>query len=1346
MHRFYKILKQMKRKKLRLTNGLSQVLLAIFLLSTLNIHAQMGKLFDANHQLSSNFTNQVYLDNDGFIWSASRNGLNRYDGYQFHIYKKDSRTGMASNYVNCIIQDQKGHFYLGMWGTLQIYDGKSFQTIEVKDLNGNRIDCYVTCFLVRKNGEVWAGTSGFGVLKIDDTRHAHQVGAPLKGIHTAEQLMEDQKGNIWVLTRDNGLICFNEKTSHTYFEDSPMRTSLRKICEGSDGTLYLGTSNAGLFKLVGNEFQRIENAGNKPITELYFNSKKELMIGYDGEGIGIYNPQSGTLIDNPFHSLEVHLTKSKVVSITEDPNGNYWFGLLQKGLFMQPGSSTGFHYMGYKIGTRNIIGNACVVSTYQDNKRRNWIGTDKDGLYCFDSTQKLVKHFKEHFPASVMAIEEDLKGRIWIGSYNEGGGWIDPNTLQYHKFDFPQAANISIFDIEVDNKNRLWFATMGQGVVMLDQQENKIETYKVKDRAESNRDANSIPNDYVSQISVSPDNKRIYVATSTGACCLDLEKNSWTSFFGKNCLNYSTPTRIVREYSGRLWIGTNDGLYCYDLLKKELKLASTDRGLSENGIAAIEQDAKGRLWIATDHGLYCYDPKTELTQNYFNDNGLQSNEFSDGASWTSSDGTMLFGGVGGLTWFNPADIKQAKWDATVRLVRFIVNSTPINSASESGIYHICDTSVIASDRFQLAAHDNNFGIQFSTLTYDNPEQITYLYSINGEDYSSLQPGINEITFTHLPPGTYRFRVKAIRNNIETPEKVFTVIIHSPWYRSAWAYCLYLLVIGAILWQLLMTHRRREKNRQRLQEHIHAEEMSDAKLRFFMNISHEIRTPMTLILTPLLSLIKNEKDPQRKGVYEIIKRNADRILSLVNQMMDLRKIDKGQMQMRMAETDLIRFVKDVYDLFDHQAKTKLLTFTYKHDDDQLPVWIDRRNFDKVIMNLLSNAFKFTPSGGKIDIRITHDDQSAHIAISDNGEKIPADKLDKIFERFYQTASTVNDRHTGTGIGLDLTRSLVELHHGTITARNLEEGCEFVVSIPLGNAHLKPEEMILDEEATISELMAAEPETPEDPEPPTTEQPTGHKMIIVIAEDDAEIRDYLDSELSKDYDVRLCVNGREALAEVFHTKPDLVLSDVMMPEMDGNTLCSKIKSNPSTNYIPVILLTAKNRDEDKLEGLETGADAYVVKPFNMDILRRTIMNLLNTHRLLQLKYGRNDNLEEQVDEIKMKSPDEKLLDRVMTAINAHLDDSDLSVDMVAEQVGISRVHLHRKMKELTGQTPHDFIRNLRLKQAANLLANQGMNVTEVMYACGFSNSASFSTVFKKFYGMSPRDYMKEHQSRR
>jgi DNA-binding response OmpR family regulator len=431
------------------------------------------------------------------------------------------------------------------------------------------------------------------------------------------------------------------------------------------------------------------------------------------------------------------------------------------------------------------------------------------------------------------------------------------------------------------------------------------------------------------------------------------------------------------------------------------------------------------------------------------------------------------------------------------------------------------------------------------------------------------------------------------------------------------------------------------------------------------------------------------------------------------------------------------------MFKHQAESKQIALSFEHDTDRLPVWIDRKNFDKVIFNILSNAFKFTPTGGKIDIKITHDSQNAVITISDNGEKIPEDKLDRIFERFYQTPSVTNDRNFGTGIGLDLTRSLVELHYGVIKARNLEQGCEFIVSIPLGHAHLRPEEIIEEPDNATANLMDMAVE--EEDLPPVELQPDKHfqhRATIIIAEDDDEIRDYLTKELSEDYDIHSCTNGREALAEVYRSHPDIVISDVMMPEMDGNTLCTQLKLNPQTNHLPVILLTAKNRDEDKLEGLETGADAYIVKPFNMDILRRTIANLINARTLLRQKYGRTEQLEGQMEEVKVKSPDEKLLDRIMNTINKQLNNSDLSVDMIADEVGISRVHLHRKMKELTGQTPHDFIRTLRLKQAANLLTTQNMNITEVVYACGFSNPTSFSTLFKSVYGMSPRDYMKEH----
>ena len=463
------------------------------------------------------------------------------------------------------------------------------------------------------------------------------------------------------------------------------------------------------------------------------------------------------------------------------------------------------------------------------------------------------------------------------------------------------------------------------------------------------------------------------------------------------------------------------------------------------------------------------------------------------------------------------------------------------------------------------------------------------------------------------------------------------------------------------------------------------------------------------------------------------------------MMDLRKIDKGQMQMRMCETDLVSFVDDIYTLFGQQAKSKSITFSYNHDTEQLPVWIDRGNFDKVIVNILSNAFKFTPAGGEIRLSVTHDDTHARITVHDSGEGIPEDKLSRIFERFYQSPSMVNDRHTGTGIGLDLTRSLVELHHGTITARNNEDGagCEFVVTIPLGNEHLRPEEILAQEEVqqqpVTSNLLEEEEPVNEDQE---TVIPSSRRQRLLVVEDDQEIRDYLISQLQTNYEVMSCVNGRDGLAEVLRSVPDLVISDIMMPEMDGNTLCSRIKTSPTTSHIPVILLTAKSRDEDLLEGLETGADAYIVKPFNMDILRRTIMNLLSKNRMLMLKFARNDQLEQKVNKVHIKSPDEKLLERVMSVINKNLSNADLSVDGIADEVGISRVHLHRKMKELTGQTPHDFIRNIRLKQAAHLLANQSMNITEVMYACGFNNAASFSTIFKRFYGLSPRDYMREH----
>ena len=1329
------------------------LILAFSLLSPLLAHAQMGKFYGADAQLSSSYTNQVYLDRDGFIWVPTRNGLNRYDGYQFQLYNKEKYPDMASNYVNCITQDRHGLFYIGMYGAFQTYNGSTFKNVSVKDLRGQVIPVYVTCFVERKSGEVLAGTSGHGLIKVDSPAEAHQLNGDLKEVETINDMIEDRKGLLWIVTAHRGVLVYDgKKVVRRLLGDDAHRFVVRRVCEDRNGVIYIGTFGDGLYRLAGEGFTRVAGTEGKSVISLYCNDSGKLMIGYDGDGVAILDTRTGLMTDNPYYSRSVDLTKAKVASITEDFGGNLWLGMTQKGLFMYPNTFAVFGYMGYKLGPLNTIGQACVLCTLCDSKGRWWIGTDKDGIYQLNPDGKMVRHYNTGVPSIVVTMGEDSQGRIWVGSFQEGCGWIDASGA-YHPLPGLQEKGTSAFGFASDRKGNTWIGTLGNGLLRLSS-DGQQKFYKMLAQADEDHKANCIANDFISKISLSPDGKRIYAATSMGLSCLDIDKESWTSCFGVNCLLYGNSVRIAKEYGGVVWIGTNDGLYKYDLKTREMKRLTKEDGLSDNSIVSIEQDLKGKLWIGTEHGLNCHDPKTGQTESFFSDNGLQANEFSDGASSITPEGVMLFGGVGGVTWFDPEKIVHNDWKAKVRITSFLINGIPVSTGTKSGSYQVCDTTVIASDRFDLSYRDNSFAIQLSTLTYHNPEHITYLYSINGEEYVRLQPGQNEITFSHLSPGTYRFVVKAERNNQQTQERAFTVVVHHPWWSTWWAYCLYALLIGVLVWYYLRLRNQQEQARLRLQEHIHAEEMGEAKLRFFMNMSHEIRTPMTLIVTPLLSLMKRDKDPERRSVYETIRRNAERILSLINQMMDLRKIDKGMMQMRMQETDLVGFVGELYSLFEHQADARRIHFTYSHADETLPVWIDRKQFDKVIVNILSNAFKFTPVGGQIHIDVAQQDGNARIAISDNGEQIPEDKLQHIFERFYQTTSTVNDSNTGTGIGLDLTRALVELHHGSIEANNLngkqpkapgqviDEGVEFVVTIPLGDDHLKPDEIaddVPEEKLITAELIAEEEE--QVPQKPLVASDSSPK--IVVAEDDHEIREFLIKELSSDFEVVGCENGREALGKTLKLLPDLVLSDIMMPEMDGNTLCATLKSNPQTNHIPVILLTAKNRDEDQLEGLETGADAYVTKPFNMDILRRTIVNLISTRQHLRLKYGRNDQLEEKVDEIEMKSPDEKLLERVMRVINQNISNSDLSVDSIATEVGISRVHLHRKMKELTGQTPHEFIRRIRLKQAAKLLSAGDINVTEVMYACGFSNAASFSTIFKKYYGMSPREYMQENQ---
>ena len=672
---------------------------------------------------------------------------------------------------------------------------------------------------------------------------------------------------------------------------------------------------------------------------------------------------------------------------------------------------------------------------------------------------------------------------------------------------------------------------------------------------------------------------------------------------------------------------------------------------------------------------------------------------------------------------------------------------------KSGRYDIVTTSVTNSDKFHLSHKDNSFSIELSAMEFYSPERISYSYTFNSNTWVNLQSGVNRISFSELTPGIYHFQVKARDYNSYSEIKKLTIIISPPWYVSWWAKTIYCLTAVIITIFIIVQIRQRYRARQEMLEHIHAEQLNEAKLQFFINISHEIRTPMSLIISPLQKLMATDYDTERQQSYNIIYRNAERLLRLVNQLMDIRKIDKGQMQLKFQETDIVSFIQDLHYTFAYQANTKHIKLDFHSEVKELKAWIDPKNFDKVILNILSNAFKFTPENGNIQIRLcTGNDPNAaekalsryfEISIEDDGIGINETELERIFDRFYQIRNSQNNSNIGTGIGLHLTRSLVELHHGSITVENNQgtPGCRFIVRLPLGKEHLKPEE--IDNSAVKQDsvhITTALPTTPLIETSPKTHSKSKYRVLIV--EDDDEIRRYICQELGRDFHMQECRNGKEAFTYILKKTPDLIISDIMMPEMDGMTLCSKVKQNINTNHIPVILLTVKSREEDNLEGLSIGADAYITKPFSIEILRQSTFNLIKSRERLRNNFQGNQTQKERMQELEIESPDERLLDRIMKVINDNIANPELNVEMVAETVGTSRVHLHRKLKELTNQSTRDLIRNLRLKQAATLLAKKRQSINEVAALTGLTNVAYFSTAFKELYGMTPTAYMEQN----
>jgi len=1188
-------------------------------------------------------------------------------------------------------------------------------------------------------------------------------------------VFQDSKQNIWIASENQGLNMFSPKTGKLRAFIAPKNIGSNQIssfCEDSKGNIFVGTLTGGLFKLNAGtwKFDPIPYENTSivlAVKSLLFDKQNRLLAGTDGRGMKIYNERANRLEDFQLPSVSIDFSKMKVHNLFQDKAGNIWAGLFQKGVFFSPNNPIKFNYWGNKSYDRNVIGSSCVMSVLKDKNNNLWVGTDNDGIYGIDASGK-TRHYphqnvSKSVSSTIMTMIEDDNGAIWLGSYIDGLAHFNMQTGSCTYFN-NKAGNFvdntsgnKVVCMAKDNKNRLWVGTNGAGVYVFD-----ISTHTYTEhysQAETGKYA--IPNDWINCVMCDQEGI-VWIGTYTGICSIDTWNNKIERYTtNNNILPGNIVFAINKDRKGNLWIGTTEGLACFDIKKKKSKLFTMADGLPSNVICEILEDEKGNIWLSTHLGISKLIVAKNKFVNYYASDGLQGNEFTKGAAFKSPDGEMYFGGIGGVSYFYPSKISDHRAPLQLYLTGLYILDKTVIKGQKSGGHEIIDGFISDINTINLSYKDNMFSLEFSTLDFGSPERIYYRYKLENLNANWLrtEQGVNRINFTNISYGTYKLKVRACIHDIMSEEKEILLIISPPWYQSWWAKTLYLILFLLLAWGITKYILNQIKQKQELMRREHAEQINEAKLQFFINISHEIRTPMTLIISPLEKLISENTDHEKQKVYQMMYRNAQRILRLINQLMDIRKIDKGQIFVKFSETDIIGFIDDLMQTFEYQANKRNIRFEFIHTEPTFNVWIDLNNFDKVLLNILSNAFKFTPENGEITVTlrgIIGEKEKGEIisdyfeiVVSDTGIGIEEDKIEKIFERFYQIDNNQTKSNFGTGVGLHLARSLVELQHGTLIARNRTDvtGSEFIIRLPLGKTHLNNSEMEVTEihpntKAELSSLNAELYDEMADEEYSNVKSKTKYRILVVENED--EIRHYIRKELSDTYKISECTNGKEALEFILREKPHLVISDVMMAEMDGITLCKKLKSNININHIPIILLTAKSTDEDKAEGFEIGADAYVVKPFNVVLLKKLIANLLENRERLEMKPSDSEQNKSLIKPVVLRSSDQILLEKIMKIINENISDSDLNVEFLASGVGMSRVHMHRKLKELTNQSARDFIKSIRLKQAADLLANQKLNISEVAYALGFSNLSHFSNSFHEFYGMSPTEYAHQNRS--
>ncbi|PSL33964.1 hybrid sensor histidine kinase/response regulator transcription factor [Dyadobacter jiangsuensis] len=1337
--------------------------------------------------LSSNTVTAILKDRHGLLWFATDDGLNKFDGTGFTVYRhrKTDSTSLKSNDVSALYEDRAGRIWVGtIIGSLHLYDRRKDSFVRIKAFHSINSICEDA------QGQIWVGTTQ-GLIVVDPhTFHiktfAAGPGIPpqVAGKHV-HRVFRDRARQMWVgtgnglfrfLSKPNRFVPVDYRGSESYQDGADFVTA---ISQDSTGTMWIGTQH-GLFTLSadGKPARRFgyqpgssHSISNQMVFAIAPQSGSEVWVGTDG-GLNIIDTRTGHIAPHaPDPRMPFSITNKSIRCILTDAAGITWMGTYKGGVNKYDRNLTLFGLKRCDPYDPYGLSAPFVTSFAEHPDGRIFVGTDDGGVNLYDRKTNLFRKYTIHARnkaaasgLAVLSLKMTAPDALWVGTFQDGLFRLNPQTGTYEQFLQGPAANSlgnnNIFSLTRDKKGKLWIGTNGGGVNVYDPETKQFERLFDPNISLLKR---MIPlNAYIRDIVEDRHGKMWIASHGTGIAVFDPEKRISILLDRETAaLPSNNVLSLLEDSRGNIWAGTGgEGLALFDQKTRRFIPFGVNEGLPSGMVNKVLEDAQGRIWVSTNEGISLLDLHKKKFTNYTAHNGLQNNTFALGAGMRTADNMLFFGGIAGFNYIDTRGLKKHQGQTPVMLRELKVGNRAITSA-DSGMID-ADISVAQSIRL---GYKQNFSIGYGALNYTNPEQTAYRYRLVGLQNEWQQASrATTASYTNLSPGEYRFEVQASSDGSDwtSPPAAVAVIVKPPFYLTIYAYIFY--VLAPIVAVFLMRRRGiRRLHRKFREEQAHREierkqELDKLKIKFLTNLSHEFRTPISLILAPVENLLAQETPHQPQ--ISAIRRNAKRLLNLVDQLLDFKNLQEQELRADLRRADIVPFIRDACDSFSDLSQRKRVRFTFDSAIAHLLVDFDTDKMERILFNLLSNAFKFTPEGGEVALQLTcgTDDSQQnwlYIKISDTGIGISPEHYGKIFDRFFQDDADASVLNQGSGIGLSIVREFVQMHGGFITVgSNGGSGSVFTVGLPCQEWMFNPVEiapaMPFPESATTENSPASRCPATKTPQTDFEEVPgnvlPGNDLPdnalqsdlprILIVEDNAEFRHYLKENLESHYKVLEAADGREGWQKTLSCHPELIVSDIAMPEMDGLAMSEKIRSDKRTSHIPIILLTASSGEEQQLKGLSSGANDYLTKPFNFEILNVKINNLLLLNRLLKDVYSRQIQMTGRDEAI--ESGDVKLLRDILSYIDDNLNSTQLSVENLARHVGMSRGTLYTRVLEISGQSPIEFIRSIKLEKAALLLEKSDMNVSQISYTAGFATPNYFTKSFKAKFNMLPSEY--------